>query len=217
MSGIFNIRRTNLRRIVKELGPSGQRKLAETIGRTESYLSQIIGKNPTTNIGEELARKTEEKLNKPEGWLDLPHDLQDVVYRGVPIVGDIDTGPLLQSLDGNFPDDLGLGFIVIPTASNKWYGLLVNTSKYSPRMREGEAVIVMPDIELAPGQDILIKDKNDAVTCAEFLKQTSKKIWCNSLDSERKRFSIERSNIEIFHAIGAVARLSELINSTDSE
>ncbi len=215
MSGIFKIRRDNLRRVVKKSGSGGQRKLAEAIGRAESYLSQIIGKNPTTNIGDELARIIENKLNKPEGWLDLPHDLQNVVYNGVPIVGDIETGPLLQSLDDDVLQDLGLGYIAIPAASKKWYGLLVNSSKYHPRMREGEAIVVMTDIEPSSGQDVLVKDKGGEIYCVEFLKMDNNAIWYNTLDYERKRNSIKQDNIEFIHTIGAIAQISELVNSVD--
>src|SRR5687768_1731614 len=39
-----------------------QRALAERIGRSESQLSQMIGKNPTKRLGDGLARKIEKKL-----------------------------------------------------------------------------------------------------------------------------------------------------------
>lgn len=39
----------------------------------DSYVSQIIGINPTKNIGATTARKIEAAFGKPKGWLDKHH------------------------------------------------------------------------------------------------------------------------------------------------
>lgn len=49
---------------------SSQSELAEKIGVETSYLSRVIGKNASKNIGSKVARKVERALFLPSGWLD---------------------------------------------------------------------------------------------------------------------------------------------------
>lgn len=45
-------------------------QLAEELGKSQSQISQIVGKNPTRNIGPGLARQIEAAIKKPKYWLD---------------------------------------------------------------------------------------------------------------------------------------------------
>lgn len=67
---IDDIRRENARALAKKAG--GPARFAEKTGMSDSQVSQIIGKNPTKNIGGNLARKIEEALSLPRGWMDTP-------------------------------------------------------------------------------------------------------------------------------------------------
>lgn len=67
---ITQIRLEKLRQFRDSLGPNGDTKLSELLDRSLSQIGQIIGPNPSRNIGNRLARDIEEKLNKPQGWLD---------------------------------------------------------------------------------------------------------------------------------------------------
>lgn len=66
------IRRNNLRGLVgagKRF--TTQTELANTLGHTDSYLSQMIGPKPIRRVTETTARKFEYKLGLPTGSLDL--------------------------------------------------------------------------------------------------------------------------------------------------
>lgn len=65
------IRRKNARYLADQEG--GSVNFANLVGISESRVSQIIGKNPTKNIGNVTARRIEECFDKPVGWLDIPH------------------------------------------------------------------------------------------------------------------------------------------------
>lgn len=66
------IRIKNLRLIAEEVGGLG--RLAEAMEADPSFISQLIGKNPSKNIGRNTARKAEAAAGKPVGWLDADHD-----------------------------------------------------------------------------------------------------------------------------------------------
>jgi Peptidase S24-like len=71
MPDIFEIRRENLRKLAKDYG--GRVKLSEASGIYYSQLNNLIGKTPTRNIGEKMARKIEDKLTLIDGYLDQDH------------------------------------------------------------------------------------------------------------------------------------------------
>lgn len=72
MSDIHDIRRDNVRRLMRQYGSPAV--LSEKLGyANSSYLAHIAGPNPSKNIGERAARDMEEKLGLPDNWLDTKH------------------------------------------------------------------------------------------------------------------------------------------------
>ena len=69
---IKDIRRNNLRLLAKRY--DSQRNLADVADLSYAHLNNIIGKTPVRNCGERLARKIEQTLNLPIGWLDTIRD-----------------------------------------------------------------------------------------------------------------------------------------------
>jgi hypothetical protein len=68
----FEIRRKNLRQLVKDWG--GPLPLAMKLGYSNaSFIVQMAGPNPSREISEKTARKIEEKLGLTAGWLDQAH------------------------------------------------------------------------------------------------------------------------------------------------
>lgn len=69
MSDVTEMRRRALREAVEKIG--GVSKASKLLGYTNpSFLSQMIGPNPTREITEKTARKFEEKLHLAPGTLD---------------------------------------------------------------------------------------------------------------------------------------------------
>ncbi len=78
------IRLRNLRALADEM--TGQNKfvqLAEKLDKSPQQISHLAGKNPTKPIGEKLAREIEQKANKPRGWLDRVHGVDDSLLATV--------------------------------------------------------------------------------------------------------------------------------------
>lgn len=72
MTDIYEIRRERLREQAQKLG--GQAKLAAKLDKSESEISQLIGRTPHRNIGSRRARMFEKILDLKPGSLDLPLD-----------------------------------------------------------------------------------------------------------------------------------------------
>ncbi|MDX7989173.1 helix-turn-helix transcriptional regulator [Xenorhabdus sp. 12] len=69
-----DIRRNNLRALMDTHIRQGITKavFSEMIGMPPSQLSQLTSDNAVRNIGDTIARRVEEKLELPTGWLDVP-------------------------------------------------------------------------------------------------------------------------------------------------
>lgn len=66
-----DIRRENALTLRDEVG--GVNAFAQVIKREPTQVSRFLGRNPTKNIGEMMARHIEECFDKPRGWLDTQH------------------------------------------------------------------------------------------------------------------------------------------------
>lgn len=71
MKEISEIRLENARTLAEQVGGTGS--FASRIDREPTQASRFMGRNPTKNIGDRLARHIEECFEKPKGWLDTDH------------------------------------------------------------------------------------------------------------------------------------------------
>ena len=65
------LRRENARKLAS--GKGGKADFARIVSMEPSQVSQLIGPNPSKNIGNSIARRIERAYELPEGWLDAEH------------------------------------------------------------------------------------------------------------------------------------------------
>lgn len=72
------IRRNNLRELMARYARQGvnQNEFATLVESSAPTLSQIIGEKSSRNLGDNLARRIEARLNLPKGWFDVFHEKQ---------------------------------------------------------------------------------------------------------------------------------------------
>lgn len=75
---IFEIRRENLRRKIREAGGPGSLTLQLNLSNP-SYLSHLAGPTPSRVITEKTARKVESLLGLPSGWLDVEEKVHQMI------------------------------------------------------------------------------------------------------------------------------------------
>lgn len=71
MRTIHQIRLENVRALAEEF--KSQSEFADAIGKVPTQVSRFMGKNPTKNIGNDLAEEIEKALGLEEGALDIPN------------------------------------------------------------------------------------------------------------------------------------------------
>lgn len=69
MRGVYATRRANLKLIASD--QKSYKQLASDCGFSASYMTALIGINPTRAINEKTARKIECRLSLQAGWLDM--------------------------------------------------------------------------------------------------------------------------------------------------
>lgn len=74
---ILNVRLDNARALAQQVG--GQQKFADRLNMSRQQASHIIGRKPYKGIGHQLARRIEEALDVPIGWLDVDHKTPAIV------------------------------------------------------------------------------------------------------------------------------------------
>ena len=119
------IRRLRLRHEAAKIG--GAVKLADLSGKSESQISQIIGENPTRNIGKRLARLFEELLGLDKFSLDsLPSAAQSPPQPAAQATTETGGDPRAAILAANFhwltPDEKKTTFLAVKAMAdwNRW-------------------------------------------------------------------------------------------------
>lgn len=84
---VAKIRRDNMRRLIQEHG--GPKALAERIGIANSFVVQMAGPNPTREVSERTARKVEDTLDLPGGWMDTPAEAVEIAPLNVSLVSEV--------------------------------------------------------------------------------------------------------------------------------
>lgn len=78
---IYEVRRENLREQARKLG--GQARLASSLDKSESEVSQLIGRSPSRNIGAARARTFEKALGLRRGALDVYPDTGEFAQSAI--------------------------------------------------------------------------------------------------------------------------------------
>jgi hypothetical protein len=97
MKNVYDIRRDNLKALIREYG--GPLPLSIKIGYTNaSFLVQMAGPNPIRDVTEKTARKIEDKLGLPAGWLD------DADHKRQPKVKESDVAQIVRAVSAVLED-----------------------------------------------------------------------------------------------------------------
>lgn len=80
---ISDIRRSTARALQKKV--DGPANFARKVGMSASHISQLLGDNPTKNIGAMIARRFETAFGMPVGWLDVAHTAEELDQLGLEV------------------------------------------------------------------------------------------------------------------------------------
>lgn len=185
-------RRIELKKTTRELGA--------IIGTTGSAVSNIENHGVIPNLG--IAFKLAAALDRPTDWV-LTGKYDEKPFR-IPIIGNTQGGP-----DKEWNEiDLGgcYEYVNFPIQSNKYYALKVVGDSMSPRVLEGEVVIVDPFVSPQTGEDVVVKMQNGETMIKTLASIREDKVFLDSTNLSYKRIIKDKKDLLYMHAVVAVAR-----------
>lgn len=212
------IRRANLRKLTDQMndktGKGGQRRLADRLGVKPVYVSQLIGRTPTRPIGGRTARRVENLLDLPYGWMDQTHrfDLaEQPPTRTVPVIGEFGSAELKTAMgkgDMEFLRRLETPGEVLHVHSEDVhaYAMRVMTDEFTPRIYPGELIALEPSTVVAPGDEVLIFTKRREMLLRQVLSMLEREVIVSTIVQSDKRWPIRRSEILHMHYLAGVFR-----------
>ena len=173
------IRLKNLELLIGEAGSAA--KLADLVGTNSSYISQVrrqmtTKKGTPRGIGDDLAGKLEQGMDKHEGWMDEPHQAE---WGQSGIAGKESSahlGPDIQSLHPVISWKQVGGWMEIAESHQPQHGeellpcpvkcgqdsyiLRVNGISMEPRFHDGDLIFVDPHIDPVSGKYVVVMIEN---------------------------------------------------------
>lgn len=125
-------------------------------------------------------------------------------FQQVPVVGHVKGGPdgFLEEL--GYPVGEGDGHVEYPARDKNAYALRVKGDSMRPRIRPGEFVIIEPNHQARPGDDVVVSTKDGRKLLKEFLYERNGDITLGSINTENGPLTIARSDIAALHYVAAI-------------
>ena len=141
-----------------------------------TYLSQLL--NGHRNLGEKAARNLETKLGWPplsmdragEDGFDDPHGetMVPAGLRRVPRISFVQAGVWTEAVDAYAPG-AGEDYLLTQTDLGPLaFALTVRGASMEPEFREGDTIIIDPDVKPAPGDFVVAKNLDDEATFKKY-------------------------------------------------
>jgi SOS-response transcriptional repressor LexA len=173
------IRLDNLEILITEAGSAA--KLALAVNTNSSYLSQVRNQLPTTKgtpraIGDGLAIKLEQGMNKPQGWMDYEHRASSDYthetnanlgpnFQGLhPVISWVQAGEWHEIAESAAPP-YGAELLPCPVkCSPESFVLRVRCDSMEPKFHEGDLIFVDPHVSAEHGKFVVVRldDSNEA-------------------------------------------------------
>ena len=162
-----DIRRENLKRFAVSVGSKS--KLADMLGKSPSQINDMI--QGTKSFGDKIAREIEQRLNMLPGTLDRPItegldtvDIFDPTRRRIPVLNNVQAGELPEIGNCHYDEwiDIDIG------CSKEAFGLRIVGDSMLPEFREGDLVIIDPEIAPVAGDYVVVRSLTGKMPQAAF-------------------------------------------------
>lgn len=190
---------------------TAQEQLAARLGCTRGAVGHYLSgrRDPTLDQLSNIARC----LDVSPAWLFFGISETEVreeppgyssIAQSIPITGTTETGAHKKQL----------GHIEVPKPTANSYALIATGARWAPRIYAGEAVLIEPDLDPEPGDEVLINHLGE-IKLYNLIKKTGKQITVGDFEGKNKRYILEQSDIKYVHTIIAVFRTNKVINNPD--
>jgi len=222
---IYEIRKSNL---IALIGKRRKGACADKWGMSAAHLSQILSDKTDKNLGDDVARRIEERDGLPRGWLDQLHSgegeygrlSQHVNVEGeprhiregmIPVVGmaQLGTDGFFDAME--YPVGYGDGYLKIFSDDPNAYALKVVGNSMEPRIRSGEFVLVEPNKTFVAGDEVLVRTISGQSMIKVFMYARDGLIRLLSVNDAHPPITIADDEVDKIHFVGAIVKSSRYI------
>lgn len=223
---IKSIRKSNLERLIIEFLKRDRHTtkagFAELCGISPAQLSQLLGRNSHRNVGDKVARKIEAAMDRPFGWLDIPHDISkdevnELEYVGTVRLGAVPViGEAILGIDGMIDMlEIHAGWLQIYSADKDAYGLKVKGDSMWPRIQSGEYVVIEPNTSVHSGDEVFVRTKDGHNMIKIMNKTRDGDFQFSSVNSDHRPITISPSDIEKIHYVSAIVKHTRYVDNDE--
>ena len=124
----------------------------------------------------------------------------------VPVVGTAQLGTDGFWLETEHPVGHGDGYVALPSNDPNAYSVRVIGDSMHPRIRSGEFVVVEPNHQYSPGDEVLVVTRDGRSMVKEFLYRRDGHVALHSLNESHGRTTIPETDVEKIHYVAAIAK-----------
>lgn len=140
-------------------------------------------------------------------YLIYGEEIDDPLLKNLPIKGTAKLGTTKNFfVDMEYPQTGGDGYIPFPTEDKDAYALRCSGDSMTPRIKHGEYVVIEPNKQATPGDEVLIIDKNGAVMVKIWMYTRDGMAYFSSVNDVVKTISIPVEEIEKIQFIAAIVK-----------
>lgn len=205
-----DIRRARLRELLETEFKGSQAAFEAATGIAASLVSRYL--SGAKGIGEDMAARIEAGAKLPTGWMD--HLTKTAVSRasiGIPVVGSAKLGDDGHFVDLEYPVGHGDGYINLPSDDTNAYAVRCVGDSMTPRIQDGEFVVVEPNHAIVNGDEVLVKATDGRVMVKKFLYRRDGKVHLLSVNVAHPPIAIEEKKIEAMHYVEAIVKPSRWV------
>ncbi|WP_347252926.1 helix-turn-helix transcriptional regulator [Leminorella grimontii] len=182
MSSNHDLFRKNMKYLMQKEGISSVTELSRRIKMQQSTLQRMLSgevKDPKYMTLKQIANffrvspidlaECDLQETKPQTVVDVDGDPYDVVFKEVPVLGNAQLGNGGFWTDMQYPVGSGDGYLRWPSYDKDVYALKCVGDSMVPRIKEGEFVIIEPNHEYIPGDEVLVITESGEVMVKTFL------------------------------------------------
>jgi phage repressor protein C with HTH and peptisase S24 domain len=126
----------------------------------------------------------------------------------VPVVGTAQLGDDGYWAEIDAPVGDGDGFVKFESSDANAYAVRCRGASMMPRIRDGEFVILEPNRNPIPGDDVLVRHRDGRVMVKRFLYERDGMIHLLSINEAYPPHAFPLQEVELFHPVGGISMKS---------
>lgn len=157
------------------------------------------------------AAETPELLAQEGEQSELP-----VRQGSVPVIGKamLGTDGYFEAID--FPVGVGDGVLLVYSDDPNAYGLRVVGTSMTPRIKNGEYVLIEPNHPYVSGDEVMVKTTSGQAMIKEFIYHRDGLYRFDSVNPGHEPLLIEEEKIDKIHYVGGILKSSRFVDSSQT-